>query len=389
MNINRKVKLTISILICTLLITTLTPISYGSSQFDVNAKSAILVDGATGKIIYEKNPHERLAPASITKIMVLLLAMEALESNRISLEDEVLVSENASGMGGSQVYLEAGEVQKVENLMKAICLRSANDAAVALGEHIAGSKELFVKMMNDRAKELGMENTQFMNITGLDEEGHYTSAYDISLMSRELLKYPMVQQWLTLWMAEIKVGKKKDVVQGLVNTNRLIHDYKGANGLKTGFTSKAGHCLAASATRGNLTLISVVLGCDSSNIRFAESKKLLDYGFANFDSIPIVKKDQVIKRVKVSKGKIDEIDIFVRDNYSLLVKKGTADKIEKELILDDYINAPLIKEEKVGELVIKIDGEEVGRVDLIVKEDVEKASIINMFIKMFKLMFGK
>lgn len=389
MNINRKVKLTISILICTLLITTLTPISYGSSQFDVNAKSAILVDGATGKIIYEKNPHERLAPASITKIMVLLLAMEALESNRISLEDEVLVSENASGMGGSQVYLEAGEVQKVENLMKAICLRSANDAAVALGEHIAGSEELFVKMMNDRAKELGMENTQFMNITGLDEEGHYTSAYDISLMSRELLKYPMVQQWLTLWMAEIKVGKKKDVVQGLVNTNRLIHDYKGANGLKTGFTSKAGHCLAASATRGNLTLISVVLGCDSSNIRFAESKKLLDYGFANFDSIPIVKKDQVIKRVKVSKGKIDEIDIFVRDNYSLLVKKGTADKIEKELILDDYINAPLIKEEKVGELVIKIDGEEVGRVDLIVKEDVEKASIINMFIKMFKLMFGK
>ncbi|RKD34546.1 D-alanyl-D-alanine carboxypeptidase family protein [Thermohalobacter berrensis] len=361
---------------------------YAETSFDVKAKSAILIDASTGKVIYEKNPHKKLAPASITKIMVLLLAMEALENNKISLEDEVVVSRNASGMGGSQIYLEEGEVQKVEHLIRAIALRSANDAAVALGEHIAGSEELFVKMMNEKAKELGMLNTHFMNPTGLDDESHYTSAYDVSLMSRELLKYPKIHNWLTLWMSKVKVGKEKDIEQVLVNTNRLIHDYKGANGIKTGSTSKAGFCLSASATRGNLTLISVVMGCDSSSIRFMESKKLLDYGFANYTSIPILKKGQLVKRLPVNKGKANNVNIISKEDFSLLVKKGKGKKVEKKIVLPEYINAPINKGQKVGEMILMLDGKEVNRVDLISKEKVEKASLVDMLLKIVNKILG-
>ncbi len=364
-------------------------ITYAEELFDIEAKSAILIDASTGKVLYEKNIHEKSPPASITKIMVLLLTMEALDSNKISLEDEVVISPNAAGMGGSQIYLEEGEIQKVEHLIRSIALRSANDSAVALGEHIAGSEELFIDMMNNRAKELGMNNTNYKNPTGLTEDEHYTTAYDISLMSKELLKYPKIHRWLTIWMSEVTVGKEKDDIQSLVNTNRLIYDYKGANGIKTGFTNAAGHCLAASATRGNFKLISVVLGAPSSKIRFDNSKKLLNYGFANYDSLPLVKKGEVITSMSVSKGKVEKVDILADEDLSLLLKKGESKNVEKETILPDVIRAPFEKDCKVGEIIYKIDGEEKGRVNLITKERIEKASMFKILSRVFNRLLGK
>lgn len=386
MKINRKIKtiliFTISFIIINLSIINLDV--YANAPFEVDAKSAILIDANTGIIIYEKNSQEKLRPASITKVMVLLLAMESIESGKIKLDDKVQVSENASGMGGSQVYLEVNELIDVESLLRAISVRSGNDAAVAIGEHIAGTEETFIKMMNDKAKKLGMKNTNFMNCTGLDDDNHYTTAYDITLMSRELLKYPKIHNWLSLWMTSIMVGKEKDVKQELVNTNKLIRFYKGANGIKTGYTSKSKYCLAASAKRGNLKLISVVLGCDTSNIRFRESRKLLDYGFANYDSIPICKKGDVISNLHVSKGKIDNIDIIAKEDLNILIKKGQSKDIEKEILLPKYISSPINKGDSVGRLDVKLDGKKVGKVELTIKKDIEKANVLIMLKKIFK-----
>lgn len=380
-------KVQLSIFLTLVLVMTSFGVAYADNPFDVEAKSAILIDNSTGKIIYEKNIHEKLQPASITKIMVLLLCMEALDSNKITLDDEVIVSSYAASMGGSQVYLEEGEIQKVDQLLRAISLRSANDASVALAEYISGSNDAFIQKMNERAKELGMNNTNFRNVTGLPDSEHYTTAYDISLMSRELLKHPKIHEWLTLWMDEIKVGKEKDVTQSLNNTNKLIHDYQGANGIKTGFTNDAGYCLSASAKRGNLSLISVVLGCSTSNIRFNESKKLLDYGFANYDSIPICKENDIINILPVSKGKNDKIKVLAKNDLSILVKKGNSKNIQKEILLPESIDAPLEEGHKVGELIIKIDNVEVGRTDLVIEKNIEKASIIDMLRKViYKLL---
>lgn len=369
----------------------MTPIhfTYADEPFDVQGDSAILIDAATGKILYEKNIHEKLYPASVTKIMVLLLAMENLESNKISLDDDVIISPNAAGMGGSQLYMEEGEVQKVEALIRAISVRSGNDAAVALAEHIAGSEELFVDMMNNRAQELGMSNTHFVNPHGLHDDNHYTSAYDISLMSKELLKYPQVHKWLTIWMTTVKVGKEKDSVQQMVNTNKLVKYYKGANGIKTGYTRKSMYCLAASATRGNLTLISVILGSPSITQRNADSAKLLNHGFANYDSMPMVREGQIIKNVPVSKGNLENVDVVADNSFSILIKKGQSKDVEKEILLPDNLDAPIEKDTKVGEIIYKIDGEEKGRVDLICKEEVKKASLFEMLNRVFSRLFGK
>lgn len=373
-----------------LILVTLSNHSYAETEepFKLEAKSAILLDAITGEILFEKNIHEKLPPASITKIMVLLIAMEDLDSGKIKLDDKVQVSSNAERMGGSQVYLEAGETQILDDLLKAVCLRSANDAAVALAEHISGSIDVFVQRMNDRAKELGMTNTHFKNATGLPDPEHLTTAYDISLMSRELLKHPKIHDWLTIYMTDIKVGKNKDVTQTLVNTNKLIRDYQGANGLKTGLTNDAGHCLAASAKRGNLSLISVVLGGPTSNSRFSESKKLLDFGFANYESLPICRKDEVVKKIKVSKGKGNIVNIVAESDYSLLIRKGDSREIEKEIILPEKINAPYEKGQKFGEIVLKNNGKEVGRVNLVTEEGMNKASIIDMFKKVTTMFLG-
>ncbi|KAB3532528.1 D-alanyl-D-alanine carboxypeptidase [Alkaliphilus pronyensis] len=351
--------------------------------FEINAKSAILMDQSTGKILYEKNIHEALPPASVTKIMTMLLAMEAIDNERIALEDEVVISEYASSMGGTQLYLEPGEIKTVEELMKGIAIRSANDASVAIGEHIAGTEEMFVQMMNDRAKELGMENTNFINSNGLPAEGHATSAYDIALMSRELLKHDGVKGWLTTWMDTVIVGRKQSQQQ-LVNTNRLIRFYDGATGVKTGYTTDAKHCLSASATRGNNSFIAVVMASPSSQIRFEEASKLLDYGFANYNTVDIVKKNTSVGKIPVHKGKAMEIDGVVLEDLKVLVNKGDEDKVNKEVILPKYLEAPLIKGEKIGEVIITIDGAEVNRVDIVTPEEVKKASIFNILVRMFK-----
>lgn len=355
---------------------------YASEPFEIDGKSALLMDFKTGKVIYEKNPNEKMEPASITKIMVLILASEALEKGKIKLDDTVLISENAASMGGSQVYLEPGGTNTVEELFKAIALRSANDAAVAMGEHVAGSEEVFLKMMNKRAKELKMKNTTFKNLTGLPDPEHLTTAYDIALMGRELLTHEIVHKWLSMWTTSIKVGKDRDVIQDLVNTNKLIRFYPGANGIKTGFTQKAGYCLAASATKDNTTFISVILGSKSSKIRNADSKKLLDYGFSNYESITINKKGDIIDKVPIEKGKNEEAKIKVKKDIDILVKKGSKEEIKKEIKIMDKIKAPISKEQKVGEIVIKSADKVLGKEDLIIDKKIEKANVINMFTKL-------
>ncbi|WP_236932672.1 D-alanyl-D-alanine carboxypeptidase family protein [Geosporobacter ferrireducens] len=355
---------------------------YGE-EFDVDAKSAILMDASTGKILYEKNIHDKLPPASVTKIMTMLLAMEALETKKISLEDKVIISERASKMGGSQLYLEPNEEKTVEELMKGIALASANDGCVAIAEHVSGTEEMFVKRMNERAKELGMNDTQFMNTNGLPQDGHYTSAYDIAVMSKELLKYPKIHDWLTIWMSNIKVGlpNKRQTTIELVNTNKLIRTYPGAHGIKTGFTSEARYCLSASAVKNNLTLIAVILGSPTSDIRFAEAKKLLNYGFASFSAVPIVRKDEVIDELQVEKGKASTVKAVAKDHLNALVKKGEENSVEKEIILPKQIKAPFAAGEKIGEIIAKKDGQEIGRMDIITDVEVAPASLIDIFGK--------
>lgn len=357
------------------------------NEFDINAKSAILVDARSGQVIYEKNPHEKLPPASVTKVMTMLLAMEALENKQIALTDTVTISARASSMGGSQLYMEPGEQQTVDTLIKGIAVCSANDACVAIGEHIAGSEELFVNRMNERAAELGMENTNFVNTNGLPVEGHYTSAYDISLMSRELLKHPKIHEYLTIWMDTVRVGKpsRKDKTDiGITNTNRLIKTYPGANGIKTGYTGEAGYCLSASAIKGNMTLISVVLGSPTTKVRFAESAKLLDYGFAAYDSIHMASKDQVMGKVRVDKGKADYVNAIAEENISVLVKKDEKQAIRKEINLAENIQAPVKKGDIIGELVVYKNDEVHKIYPLVCEIDIEKAGIFSLYFKIFK-----
>ncbi len=376
-----------SILILLILVLAFSNTSFSEEPFKLEAKSAILIDASSGEIIYEKNIHEKLPPASITKIMLLLIAMEDLNSGKIKLDDKVHVSANSARMGGSQVYLEEGETQTVDDLLKAICLRSANDAAVALAEHISGSIDVFVQRMNEKAKLLSMVNTNFKNATGLPDDEHYTTAYDISIMSKELLRYPKIHEWLTIYMTDIKVGKSKKSTQTLVNTNKLIREYQGANGIKTGLTNDAGHCLAASAKRGNLSLISVVLGGTTSNSRFLESKQLLDFGFANYDSVPICKKNEVIKKIKVLKGKENELNAVAESDYSILIKKGALKEIEKEIVLPEIINAPCEKGQKIGEIILKNNGKEIGKINIVAENTLKKASAIDMFKKITTMFF--
>ncbi|QUH26587.1 D-alanyl-D-alanine carboxypeptidase family protein [Serpentinicella alkaliphila] len=359
-----------------------------AQPFNINAKSAVLIDWSTGEVLYEKNIHEQLPPASVTKIMTMLLAMEALDSGKITLADKVVVSERASRMGGTQLYIEPGEIKTVEELMKGIAIRSANDACVAMAEFISGSEEIFVQRMNERAKELGMVNTNFVNTNGLPADGHVTTAYDIALMSRELLKHKDVTVWLTTWMDSVDVGVKKQSTQQLVNTNKLLRTYQGINGIKTGFTQEAMHCLSASATRGNNTFISVVLGAPSSELRFGEAAKLLDYGFANFNTVEILTKETGIADVPIQKAKVQTIKGIPAEDVYVLVKKGQEESIDKEIIINK-VSAPLKKGAVIGEVIVRQDGKEINRVNIITEDAVERASVFTVLNKMFKGMTGR
>jgi len=355
------------------------------SPFALTAKSAVLMEKSTGKILVEKNPDEKLPPASVTKIMSLILVMRALESGKIKLDDIVSVSEYAASMGGSQVYLEPGEQISVDDLIKAVTVASGNDATVALAEHISGSAEVFVKQMNETAKELGMNNTNFVNCTGLHDDNHYTTARDIAIMSRELLKHEDIKKYTLIWMDSLRNGEF-----GLSNTNKMVKTYKGITGLKTGSTEAAKFCISATAMRDNMELIAVVLGAPTSKERFEDAAKLLDYGFATYALI--TKKPDDLTPLRVLKGKNETVDIKpVNESFSLLVSKGSNNEIETRVEVKENVVAPVEENQKVGEIKYIYDGKEVGKTDIVTSESVAKESFFDVYTRTlgFLLMMGK
>lgn len=349
----------------------------GNTDLGLNAKSAILMEESTGNILYESNPDERLPIASVTKVMTMLLIMEAVDSGKISLDDMVTVSENAMSYGGSTMFLETGEQLTVNDMLKGIAVASANDGCVAMAEHLAGSESAFVDMMNEKAKELGMENTHFMNTNGLDEDDHYSSARDVAIMSRELMKHETIFNYTSIWMDTLRGGKFQ-----LANTNKLIHFYDGANGLKTGSTSKALCCLSAAAKRNDMQLIAVVLGAPTSAERFASAKSLLDYGFANYAVNTQITAGDEVQKIAVEKGVDKEVGVVAGDSCSTLVKKGQEDNITKEIKIDETITAPIEAGQKIGTMTISRDGEVIAYIDLNASSAVEKKGI-GLIIKDF------
>ncbi len=331
-----------------------TPVNSDSSNSDplnLESESAVLIEQATGQVLYEHNMHEKLRPASVTKVMSILLIMEALDSGQISLTDQVPCSENASSMGGSQIWLDPRETLTVDDMLKAICVASANDCVVAMAEYIAGSEEAFVQKMNDKAKELGMNDTTFKNCHGLDEDGHLTSSYDIALMSRELLvKHPQVTKYTTIWTESLRDGKSE-----ITNTNKLIKTYKGATGLKTGSTGLALYNLSASATRDNLSLIAVIMKAPSTKVRFAEAAKLLDYGFNNFTYKEFAKKGDLIQTIPINKGTKSSLDLILESDCGILIGKGKDSQVEQIINIDENISAPIKAGQKLGEIKFVLD----------------------------------
>lgn len=360
------------------------------TKMSLNSPSAVLMEGSTGEILFEKDKDEKLKPASITKIMTLLLIYEALETDQIGLMDDVTVSEHAASMGGSQVYLEPYEVQNVETMIKCISIASANDASVAMAEHIAGSEEEFVARMNERAKELGMLNTNFVNCCGLDTDNHYSTAYDVALMSRELItRFPEISNYSTIWMDTfVHTTKKGRTEFGLTNTNKLIRSYKGITGLKTGSTSIAKYCLSATARRNNMDLIAVILAAPDTKTRFAEAAKLLNYGFANYSVFVDDNKDMDFEPVAVSKGVSEYINGQIKDGFSYLCSNGKKpENIRKEIALYERVEAPLTTEDKIGEIIYYYDNDKIGSIDILASEAIEKAGYFDCLKKSLKRYF--
>lgn len=341
----------------------------------LESDSAILIEQTTGQILFEKNPHEKLRPASVTKIMSLLLIMEAIENGQISLDTPIPCSTNASSMGGSQIWLDPNESLTVEEMLKAICVVSANDCTVAMAEYLAGSEELFVNNMNNKAQELGMKNTCFKNCHGIDEDGHFTTSYDIALMSRELLvKYPQITNYTTIWMDSLREGKSE-----LVNTNRLIRTYDGATGLKTGSTSLALYNLSASATRNDLSLIAVVLRAPTPQIRFSEAKLLLDYGFNTYYYKELALKNSFSQKLPINKGTEKYVNLIFEKDIGAVLKKSTTSNIEEKVILNENLNAPIKSGDILGSVEYYLDGKIINSVNLISENNVDKIGFLNTF----------
>ena len=337
---------------------------------DIKAKSVVLMEPNTGKVLYESNSDEKLPPASITKIMSLLLVMEAIDRGDISLETVVTASEHACSMGGSQIWLEPGETMTVNDLLKAAVIASANDACVALGETVAGSEEGFVALMNERAGELGMTNTHFVNCTGLDAEGHLTSAYDVALMSSALIKHDLIKDYSTVWMDTLRDGKSE-----LVNTNKLVRFYEGTTGLKTGTTSTAKYCLSATAERNGLELVAVVMAGESSNDRFGGAKKLLDYGFANYNYSSIDAGLEGILKLEVLKGTQKTVEVSPQSTLNVLLPKSASGKIERKTVLSENVTAPVKKGDVLGTVTVTLDGEQLGEIPLVAKNSVKRLTL--------------
>ena len=332
--------------------------------------AACLIEQSSGLIIYDYNMHEKLRPASVTKIMSLLLIMEALDSGKIQLTDKIPCTEDAAKMGGSQIWLDVRETLTVEEMLKAICVVSANDCVVAMADYLEGSQDAFVKKMNQKAQELGMNDTTFKNCHGIDEDGHLTSAYDIAIMSRELLmNHPSITKYTTIWMDSLRDGKSS-----LVNTNKLVRNYNGCTGLKTGSTSIALYNLSASATRNNLSLIAVVLKAPTPAIRFSNAQKLLDYGFSNYSVTSFGKKGDVIKSVEIKKGTTSSIDAILENDAEVLMSNGSNKDITQEIKLDDSFNAPILEGQKLGEVEFSINGNVISTVNLVANKSSDKLS---------------
>lgn len=356
-----------------------TTVEQSGNSLKLESGSAILIEQSTGKILYAHNIHEKLRPASVTKIMSLLLIMEAIDSGTVSYTDKVSCTDNASKMGGSQIWLDVKESLTVDEMLKAMCVVSANDCTVAMAEYIAGSEEAFVAKMNQKAKELGMDDTTFKNCHGIDEDGHETSSYDIALMSRELLtKHPDIIKYTTIYMDTLRDGKSE-----LVNTNKLIRNYKGATGLKTGSTGLALYNLSASATRDGLSLIAVIMKAPSTKVRFEEAEKLLDYGFSNYEYQEFSKKGEVLKTINVTKGIENTVDIVFENDSGALVKKGEKGNVEQVLIMEENVAAPIEKGQKLGEVEYRINGEKVGSSNLVADTSIKKMVLSNVSEKVF------
>ena len=353
------------------------PFPVQAVELKIAGKSAVLMDVATGTVLYESNPHDRLAPASVTKVMTMLLIMEAVDSGKITMTDTVTASEAAAAKGGSQIYLKAGETMSVSDMQKSIAESSANDCACAMAEHIAGSEEAFVAQMNQRAAELGMQDTHFVNCTGLDDgenaAEHRTSAYDIALMSRELLKnHPDIKKFTTIWMDTVRNG-----TFGLSNTNKLVRFYQGATGLKTGFTSGAGYCLSATAQRDGMELIAVVMGADTSANRNAACKQLLDYGFANY--VVIQPELTEPEPVAVKLGRQNTVEAVLGSREGMLVDKGQKGNVTMELSMDGPVTAPVSRGQRLGTLTVKTGEQVLQEVPLVAAEAVERMSFGDLF----------
>ena len=334
---------------------------------ELPARSAVLMEQTTGKLLFAKNEREPLPPASITKVMSLLLVMEAIDRGSLTLQSEVCCSDHAASMGGSQIWLEPGEIMTVDELLKAAAIASANDATVALAEAVAGSETAFVELMNQRAAQLGMEDTTFKNAVGLDEEGHLTSARDIAIMSAELLKYPLITQYSTVWMSDLRGGETQ-----LVNTNRLIRTYEGATGLKTGTTSGAGKCLTATATRQGLSLVAVVLGCQSSDDRFAAGRALLDHGFANYTCFVPQLPEEGLTSVEVKRGVERRVQPACTPGSGFVVEKNLVDAITQRVELQQELEAPVEQGQIIGRVVVEANGTQLGEYPVTAATAVER-----------------
>ncbi len=359
-----------------------TPTATAPKGLEVSATAAVLMERQSGKILYEKNADSRRSPASITKIMTLLLTMEAVEEGRVALTDRVAASAHACSMGGSQIWLEEGELMTVDHLLKAVCVASANDAAVALGEHLAGSEEAFVMQMNQRAKQLGMKNTNFVNCCGLDAENHLTTARDIAIMSRELIAHSLITEYSTIWMDTLRDGETQ-----LVNTNKLVRFYEGATGLKTGTTDDAGYCVSATARRDGMDLIAVVLDGATSDKRFADAKQLLNYGFANFAVTVPTLNEPLPEQLQVSGGVASAVAITAEQPPSLLVEKGKKEKVISKVTVAERVQAPVVAGQVVGKITYLLDEQVVGESRVLAARDVPKRTFWFSFCQMAKSLF--
>ena len=344
------------------------------TELNIKAKSAILMEVNTGKILYDQNADLQTPPASITKIMSLLLVMEAIKSGTLSLEDVITASEHACSMGGSQIWLEPGETMTVDDLLKATVIASANDATVALGEQIAGSEEGFVAMMNTRAKELGMTSTNFVNATGLDAEGHLSSAHDVAIMSAELIKHDLIKNYSTVWMDTLRDGESE-----LVNTNKLVRFYEGTTGLKTGTTSGAGYCLSATAERNGLELVAVIMSGETSGERFNSAKTLLNYGFANYEYATLLP-ELPQNELAVLGGVAKKVKITTNSNFSTLLKKGDVKNVTQSVVLNENITAPVKKDNILGCVEFYLGDEKIGQIDIVATETVDKLTFFTAFL---------